>query len=276
VIVVDDGSPGAIVSQAVAEFAGVRVIRRARAGGFCAAANAGIAAATAPVVELLNDDAEVTAGWAAAALRWFADDRIVAVAPLVLQNDPARLARGLAPLVDTAGDEYDLGGFARKRGHGLAASRRRPLGVAGPVWGASACAAFYRRDALVRAGGFPEHFRAYFEDVDLTFRLRRLGYEIIHDPASVVWHRVSSSYGKRPPRRVLEQQSCNEERVFWRNVRGLDRLRWLPRHAAVLAAKALRRFQEGTLLPWLLGRVRAAAGPVHSGWNYLSRAGITS
>jgi GT2 family glycosyltransferase len=128
------------------------------------------------------------------------------------------------------------------------------------VWGASACAAFYRREALARVGGFPEHFRAYFEDVDLSFRLRRAGYEVAYDAASVVWHRVSSSYGKKPPRRVLEQQSCNEERVFWRNVRGRERLRWLPRHAAVLAAKAVRRFQEGTLLPWLLGRVRALSG----------------
>jgi GT2 family glycosyltransferase len=140
-------------------------------------------------------------------------------------------------------------------------NRKSPnLKSPGAVWGASACAAFYRREALIRAGGFPEHFGAYFEDVDLSFRLRGLGGEVVYDPASVVWHRVSGSYGRRPSRRVLEQQSCNEERVFWRNVRGLDRLRWLPRHAAVLAAKALRRFQEGTLLPWLLGRVRALAG----------------
>lgn len=272
VIVVDDGSPGAVVSQAAAEFARVKVIRRAISGGFCEAANAGIAAAGAPIVELLNDDAEVTAGWADAALQQFAEARIAAVAPLVLQNDPARLASGLAPLIDTAGDEYDFGGFARKRGHGrIVANVKSPPSAdseqgtdvpraPGPVFAASACAAFYRRDALLRAGGFPEHFKAYFEDVDLSFRLRRLGFEIVFDPASVVWHRVSSSYGKRPPRWVLELQSCNEERVFWRNVRGLDRLRWLPRHAGVLAAKALRRFQEGTLLPWLLGRVRAAAG----------------
>lgn len=274
VIVVDDGSPGAVVGRTAAEFAGVTVVRRPRAGGFCAAANAGIASATAPVVELLNDDAEVTAGWADAALRWFADHRIAAVAPLVLQNDPVRLARGLPPLIDTAGDEYDPGGFARKRGHGTVwASRACPPPEVGtktqsgdaprspsPVFAASACAAFYRREAVLQAGGFPEHFQAYFEDVDLSFRLRRLGFEIVYDPASMVWHRVSSSYGRRPPRRVLEQQSCNEERVFWRNVRGQDRLRYLPRHAAVLAAKALRRFQDGTLLPWLLGRVRAAAG----------------
>jgi GT2 family glycosyltransferase len=208
------------------------------------------------VVELLNDDAEVTVGWADTALRRFDDPRVAAVAPLVWQYDSQRLARGLPPRVDTAGDEYDPGGFARKRGHGAVVAPRSP----GPVFGASACAAFYRRDAVLRAGGFPEHFRSYFEDVDLSFRLRRLGYDIVYDPGSVVWHRVSSTYGKRPGRRTLEQQSCNEERVFWRNTRGKELLRRLPRHAAVLAGKAVRRWQEGTLVPWLLGRFRAAAG----------------
>src|SRR5690348_3196125 len=97
VVVVDDGSPGGVVSDTAAAFRATRVVRLPRRSGFCAAANAGAAAASAPVVELLNDDAEVTEGWADAALRWFADPRIGAVAPLVLQNDPARLARGLPP-----------------------------------------------------------------------------------------------------------------------------------------------------------------------------------
>jgi GT2 family glycosyltransferase len=274
VVVVDDGSPDGVVSDVASAFPATRVVRLPRRSGFCVAANAGVAAAAAPVVELLNDDAEVTAGWAEAALRWFADGRTSAVAPLVLQNEPTRLARGLPPRIDSAGDEYDPGGYARKRGHGqlLQSPERqrrvssppsltlRALTNPGPVWGASATAAFYRRDALLAAGGFPEHFGAYFEDVDLSFRLRRLGFEVWYDPASVVWHRVSSSYGKRPGRRVLEQQSCNEERVFWRNVRGRDRLRYLPRHAAVLAGKALRRLGEGTLVPWAVGRLRAWSG----------------
>lgn len=258
VIVVDDGSRGGVVSRAAADFPRVTVIRRPKAGGFCAAANAGIAAAAAPVIEMLNDDAEVIAGWADAALRRFADPRVVAVAPLVLQNDPARLAGGLPPLIDSAGDEYDPGGFARKRDSGVAATRSgaRDLRTSNPLC-ASACAAFYRRDALTAVGGFAEHFRAYFEDVDLSLRLRHLGGEIVHEPGSVVWHRVSGSYGKRPGRRVLEQQSCNEERLFWRNTHGPDLLRHLPRHTAVLAGKAIRRWQERRLLPWFLGRVRA-------------------
>jgi GT2 family glycosyltransferase len=269
VLVVDDASRDAVISRTAERF-GVRVIRLPKRSGFCVAANAGIAAARGDVVEMLNDDTEVTAGWADAALRWFADPRIGAVAPLVLQLEPGRTGN---PRIDSAGDEYDLGGFARKRWHGsewavgsgqwteksseLATGHRPPATV---VWGVSAAAGFYRRSALLAAGGFPPDFGAYFEDVDLSFRLRTLGFEAWFDPDSVVWHRVSASYGKKPGRRTLELQSRNEERVYWRNVRGRDRVRTFPRHAAVLAGKACRRLTEGTFTPWAVGRVRAWVG----------------
>ena len=257
ILVVDDGSADARISETALLFPGVRAIRLARQTGFCTAANVGIASATAPILELLNDDTEVTAGWAEAALACFRDPTVVAVAPLVLQLDEKGLAAGVAPLIDSAGDEYDCGGFAQKRWHDRSVAELRP-GVAEPVWGASASAAFYRRDAVLAAGGFPDDFGAYFEDVDLAHRLNRRGGVTLCQPNAVVWHRVSSSYGRRPSRSILVQQSRNEERVFWRNVRGTgQRLRYLPRHGSVLFAKALRRLREGTFSPWLQGRWEA-------------------
>lgn len=246
IVVVDDGSPDGRIARAAGT---ARVVRFAKSRGFCVAANAGIAAAAAPIIELLNDDAEVTAGWADAALARFAEPGVWAVAPLVLQLS--------APdTIDSAGDDYDYGGFARKIGH------LRPLTadhlVPCDVFGASASSAFYRRDRLLAVGGFPASFGAYFEDVDLAFRLRRTGGRIVYEPASVVRHRGGASYG-RPSRRLIERQSCNEERVFWRNLSTVELRRWLPRHLAVLAGKALRRCDEGLLLPWLAGRLRAWA-----------------
>lgn len=257
VIVVDDASANAVIARTAELFPSVRVIRLPRRSGFCVAANTGLRAATAPVIELLNDDTEVSPGWADGPLDRFADPQVVAVAPLVLQLDPIRSA---APLIDSTGDEYDFGGFARKRGSGLVFDPRHPVyGVPGSVWGVSATAGFYSRSALCRAGLFPEHFGAYFEDVDLSHRLRRFG-AIRYEPTSLVWHRVSASYGRQPSRRVLEQQSCNEERVFWRNVRGVDLVRHLPRHAGVLVGKSLRRLSERRFTPWAIGRLRAWCG----------------
>jgi GT2 family glycosyltransferase len=280
IIVVADGSPG----TALAGFPRVNLVRRPRQTGFCAAVNAGIVAAHGDVVELLNDDTEVTVGWADAALKCFEDPRVAAVAPLVLMASRAAhevsghtppLTSCAAPVIDSAGDDYDPGGFARKIGHGELVSaadlRRRE------VFGASASSAFYRRELLLRVGCFPEHFAAYFDDVDVSFRLRRAGGKILFEPASRVVHHGGSSYG-RPDRRLLEQQSCNEERVWWRNLPTREIVRSLPRHVAVLAGKAARRWRERMLLPWLFGRVRAWSEIGHARRHHreLSRSGNTS
>jgi GT2 family glycosyltransferase len=250
VLVVDDASPDEAASLVARSFAGVRVLRLPRRRGFCAAVNAGIQAATGEIIELLNDDTEVTAGWAEAALACFADASVAAVAPLVLCWPNSAKAPAI---VDSAGDRYYWGGIAGKRGH------RQPLGPnylrPCSVFGASASSAFYRRETLLRVGAFPESFGAYFEDVDLAFRLHWAGYRVLFEPASRVYHHVSASYG-RPQRRLLEQQSRNEERVFWRNLPGRTLIRALPHHVAVLVAKAWRRWHDGGLAPFLCGRLR--------------------
>src|ERR1051325_3390752 len=244
IVVVDDASPGEIASVVARAF-GVGVVRMPRQGGFATAANAGIRASRGDIVEMLNDDTEVQAGWAEAALQWFADPHLGSVAPLVLTWPDG-------DTIDSAGDRYYVGGVAGKRGHGCPVSPE--FLTPGPVFGASAAAGFYRRSALDEAGLFPEEFGSYFEDVDLAFRLRRAGYTAMYEPASRVLHHVSASFG-RQGRRLIEQQSRNEERVFWRNIPASALWRALPKHAVVLAGKAWRRWQEGTLTPWLFGRL---------------------
>jgi GT2 family glycosyltransferase len=247
IIVVDDASRDRVVSRAAREYAGVEILRQHRVRGFAGAANRGIALAKANIVELLNDDTQVTAGWADAAMSCLADLEIAAVAPLVLQGSPSVNRM----VIDSAGDEYDAGGFASKRGHGqpLSDSFQSPC----EVFGASASSAFYRTEVLRAVGGFAEDFGAYFEDVDLSWRIRRAGYRTMFEPRSVVYHRVGSSHQRR--RNVLERQSLNEERVFWRNVPDVRRA--LPRHTAVLIGKAVRRIREGKFIPWTFGRLRA-------------------
>ena len=143
IIVVDDASPNAAASAAAAEF-GVRCLRSHRQRGFAIAANAGIKASRGDVVEMLNDDTEVQPSWADAALKWFADPAVGAVAPLVLAWPDGKI-------IDSAGDAYHLGGIASKRGHGtrLSSPSERGVGDEGDfltprrVFGTSANAGFY-------------------------------------------------------------------------------------------------------------------------------------
>ncbi len=251
VLVVDDASPFGSATKTAGEFAGVRAIQLSNRRGFCVAVNRGIAEARAPIVELLNDDTEVEAGWADTALEGFKDPTVVAVAPLVLKLNGKQIAE-----IDSAGDAYHIGGFAQKRSHGVFLNANSPVRCS--VFGASGSSAFYRAESLRLIGGFPESFGSYFEDVDVSFRLRRAGGEIVFEPRSRVWHRVNASYG--PPNwRLVEQQSRNEERVYWRNLTGQEIRHSMPLHIAVLAGKAWRRWREGRLFPFVMGRLRAAA-----------------
>ena len=45
-----------------------------------------------------------------------------------------------------------------------------------------------RKDAVAEAGGYDERFRTNYEDLDLSNKLRALGYETYYEPSAVVRH----------------------------------------------------------------------------------------
>jgi GT2 family glycosyltransferase len=242
-LVVDDASAEGCISHVARGFPGVEVLRRTQQGGFCKAVNTGLAQVSSPIVQVLNDDTVVTPGFAEPVLARFASVRVVAVSPLVTSGER----------IDSMGDYFWPGGIARKRGHGqaLGPHHLHPRRVAA----ASGSASFYRMEVLRACGGFAEELGAYFDDVDLSFRLRRHG-EIWYEPASRISHHVSSSYG--PPRgELLERQSRNEELLYWRNLPPEQLLLWLPAHVGVVALKALLRWREGNLAAFWRGRCAA-------------------
>jgi GT2 family glycosyltransferase len=248
VIVADDASTDETAEWLACDHPDVRLVRLAHNGGFCQAANAGIAAARGCFIQLLNNDTEVTAGWIEAALGPFDDPTVGAVAPLVLvRSDPDR--------VDSAGDSYALPGWPTKRGHGQAAAlfAARPVEE---VFGASASTAFYRSAALRRAGCFDVLFGSYYEDIDLAFRLRWAGYRCVFVPRCVIHHDVSATYDHGSTA-LQRRMSRNAEIVFWANLpRGWLVLAVVP-HLVFLAVQAAWRLARGWLFPFVLGKYDA-------------------
>jgi GT2 family glycosyltransferase len=61
------------------------------------------------------------------------------------------------------------------------------------VFGFSGGAAMLRRDAALSVGGFPRRFFLYYEDTDLSWRLRLAGWSIRYEPTAVVHHRHAAS-----------------------------------------------------------------------------------
>lgn len=56
------------------------------------------------------------------------------------------------------------------------------------VWGLNAACTFYNKEILKKVGGFDERFFAYEEDVDLAYRLSKLGYNSLLVPTAICYH----------------------------------------------------------------------------------------
>lgn len=58
------------------------------------------------------------------------------------------------------------------------------------------CSFFVRADTLLRVGRLDDAFYLYYEDLDLSMRIKRSGLRIVYDPSSIVWHVNAGSSGK--------------------------------------------------------------------------------
>lgn len=129
--------------------------------------------------------------------------------------------------LDGTGDVYAVSGLAWRRDHGRPAPGRRLESE--EVFGPCAAAALYRRQALVEAEGFDESFFCYFEDVDLSFRLRLLGHRCLYVPQAIVHHVGSASSGRHSDFSVYHGHR-NLVWAFWKNMPAPLLLLHLPLH----------------------------------------------
>jgi GT2 family glycosyltransferase len=161
-----------------------RVIRPGRSLGFAAATNLGITASSRDFVATVNDDALVEPGWTARLVE--ALDR----------NPRAAAAQGVnlvldAPdVADGCGIEWNRWGQAVQIGRGGPAPS--PTAEMREVFGVSATAALYRREALP-GEPFDPRLISYYEDVDLAGRLRAGGWTALLVPAARARHAGSAT-----------------------------------------------------------------------------------
>ena len=189
VIVVDNGSSDGSQELLATDFPEVKLISWPENRGFSVAVNAGVAAGSAPLVFLLNNDTELDPSCLqelAHAAETLPEADFFATKMLNYHDHS---------ILDGAGDAFLRGGV----GYRLGTMERDSELYSTPrsVFGCCAGAALYRRAMLEEIGCFDEDFFAYLEDVDLNLRANSRGKTCFYVPQAKVYHVGSASTGSK-------------------------------------------------------------------------------
>lgn len=169
--------------------------------GFAGGYNAALAEVKAERYLLLNSDVEVTPGWLEQ-LNAYLDrhPEMAACQPKVLSHrDPHRFEHAGA-----AGGFIDRNGYPFCRGrifeiteedHGQYDDEREIF------WATGACL-LIRAGAFHEAGGFDADLFAHMEEIDLCWRLRRMGWRIGYTSRATVLHVGGGTLGYGSPRKT--------------------------------------------------------------------------
>ena len=157
--------------------------------GFGETCNRGIAAASQPLVFLLNNDVEVDEDAIAPLVENFKDESVFAAHCRVFDLETSREV-GVGK----------VGGFSRGfiRVH-RSYNPATPENPQEPLYSmfAGGGSAMFDRQKFLDLGGFePLLSPFYWEDVELSYRAWKRGYTVLYEPRSVTRHRISSTIGR--------------------------------------------------------------------------------
>ncbi|MGH8904683.1 MAG: glycosyltransferase family 2 protein, partial [Egibacteraceae bacterium] len=207
IVVIDNASADG--SAAIARcHTDVRVVANAQNRGFAGAANQGVALACANGSDaflVCNPDVVLEPYYVERAVKALGDgERRASVQGKLWRTGPGGDLLGEAgALAPAAGGDLDAPRLLDTTGHLAFATRlfrNRGEGTVdvgqfdepGPVFGVCGCAALYRLDALqdvaVEGEVFDEDLFAFWEDVDLDWRLALRGFHAWYTPDACGWH----------------------------------------------------------------------------------------
>lgn len=185
VVVIDNGSTDDSLAYVQAHHPDVTVLALGRNHGFAPAYNIAVRQSDADVVVLLNNDTRVEPDWL---------DQLVDV----LERHQASAAASC--MLDWDGCHIDFAGVLPTFvGHSWQVDHGRPVGrtyVEHPLLFGCGGSLAIRRQAFLDVGGFDDDYFAYFEDLDLGWRMSLAGHATVLAPQAITYHRLHATAGE--------------------------------------------------------------------------------
>lgn len=187
IYVIDNGSTDDSLELLVRFSPRVKVIRLSKNSGFADGYNQGLKSVKAKYIALMNSDVLIGQDWLSPIIHFMeADERVGVCQPKILSaRKPAyfEYAGAAGGFIDSFG--YP---FCRGRIFSHIEEDTGQYDTALQIFWASGAAFVIRSDLFHLLGGFDGDFFAHMEEIDLCWRVQRLGYKIYCFPESKVYH----------------------------------------------------------------------------------------
>ena len=238
VIVVDDGSTDESVSFLKKNYPQIKVVVHQKNQRFAAACNSGVKTAKGEIVVLLNNDVIPEPNFLNPLVKHFEDPMVFAVGCKEKDVKDGKIVysgRG-------------LGEF--KRGF-LIHWRAENQDKTDTLW-ATAGSMAVDKEKWLKLGGMDTIFRpAYWEDIDLSWRAKKVGWQILFEPRSIVIHHHETTniptFGKKQMKVFAYK---NQFLFVWKNgdfKMLLQHIFWLPYHLLKASFSGDWLFWQGLL-----------------------------
>lgn len=209
VIIVDNGSVDASLKNAIASCSlKLKIVRLNSNFGFAKGNNIGAIQCNGKYVVLLNNDTLVKAGWLDHLVDVInSDSGIGIVQPKLMQVNKF--------LFDSTGDFIDCFGQTFRRGFG-----KKDVGqyeCTEEIFSARGAALLIRRDLFISLKFLDDFLFNSYEDIDLSWRARLIGYKVVYVPQSIVYHVGGVTVKKFGGAPLIFNQTRNLLIVFLKN-----------------------------------------------------------
>lgn len=222
IIVVDDGSTDGSAEFLKTNYPQITVVEKVTNSGFATSVNLGVKTATADIFLLLNTDLIPQEGFLEPLIKYFQDPKVFAVGCCDESIEGMKIVkRGCG-----------IGMFAR----GFLLHSKGNNDKKMTLWASGGSSAF-RKTIWKELGGMDEIYDPfYWEDIDLSYRAQKSGYQVLFEPKSIVVHKHETGSIKKQytSANITRIAYCNQFIFVWKNITDLpylfQHLLWLPVH----------------------------------------------